>query len=334
MGFKVAVAGATGAVGQEMLRVLERRDFPIDELVPLASSRSAGKELTYKGHGVTVRELGEDSFAGLDLALFSAGASRSKQFARACVDAGCLMVDNSSAFRMDPAVPLVVPEVNPDHIHKHQGIIANPNCTTIIMLTALAPLHRVSPIRRIVVATYQAASGAGQAAMDELEEATRMRLAGEPFAPRIFPFDYAFNFFPHNSDLLDNGYCQEEMKMVHETHKMLDTEQIGIHATCVRVPVLRTHGEAINAEFADELTVERAYEILSPAPGVKIFEDRPGNRWAMPDDVSGQDDVYVGRIRRDPSQANTLDLWVVGDQLLKGAALNAVQIAEMALGLR
>lgn len=331
MGFTVAIAGVTGAVGVEMLDVLERRDFHIDELRPLASSRSAGKTITFKGEAHTIQELTEDSFAGCDLALFSAGGSISKRFAGACVKAGCLMVDNSSAFRMDDNVPLVVPEVNPEDAKKHQGIIANPNCTTIIMLTALAPLHRHKRIERIVAATYQAASGAGHACMSELEEGTRAYLEGKDFTPQVLPFPYAFNFFPHNSPLMDNGYCEEEMKMVNETRKMLHDDQIRVHATCVRVPVLRAHGEALNVEFSDEVSVEKAYELLRQSPGVEVFEDRAANRWAMPMDVSGKDDVYVGRLRQDPSQANTLDLWVVGDQLLKGAALNAVQCAEIAL---
>ncbi|MFW5698781.1 MAG: aspartate-semialdehyde dehydrogenase [Planctomycetota bacterium] len=330
MGFTVAIAGVTGAVGTEMLKVLERRDFPVDELRPLASARSAGKTVPFKGEAVTVQELTEDSFAGVDVALFSAGGSISKRFRQACIDAGCLMVDNSSAFRMDPEVPLVVPEVNPDDVGAHKGVIANPNCTTIIMLTALAPLHRAVPLRRIVAATYQAASGAGQQAMLELEAETRAVLAGEQFERTVIPVPYAFNFFPHNSPYGDEGYCEEEMKMVNESRKMLHAPDLRVHATCVRVPVLRAHGEALNVEFAGELSVERAYELLAAAPGVRVVEDRATNRWGMPVDVSGQDDVLVGRIRRDPSAENTLDLWVVGDQLLKGAALNAVQVAELA----
>ncbi len=330
MGFTVAIAGVTGAVGTEMLKVLERRDFPVDELRPLASARSAGKTVPFRGEAVTVQELTEDSFAGVDVALFSAGGSISKRFRQACVDAGCLMVDNSSAFRMDPDVPLVVPEVNPDDVAGHRGVIANPNCTTIIMLTALAPLHRAVPLRRIVAATYQAASGAGQQAMLELEAETRALLAGEQFERTVIPVPYAFNFFPHNSPYGADGYCEEEMKMVNESRKMLHEPELRVHATCVRVPVLRAHGEALNVEFANELSVERAYELLAAASGVRVVEDRATNRWGMPVDVSGQDDVLVGRIRRDPSAANTLDLWVVGDQLLKGAALNAVQVAELA----
>jgi aspartate-semialdehyde dehydrogenase len=333
MGFTVAVVGATGAVGIEFLKVLERRRFPVDRLVLLASPRSAGTVLTFQGQPHTVRVLDEHSFAGCDLALFSAGASISKAYAKACVAAGCLMVDNSSAFRMDDAVPLVVPEINPQAAASHRGIIANPNCTTIIALLALAPLHRAVPIRRVVAATYQAASGAGHAAMVELTESTRAFLDGRPFTPQVLPHPYAFNLFPHNSPMTESGYCEEELKLARESAKILADTSIRIHGTCVRVPVLRTHAEALNVEFTAELSVERAYELLRQAPGVTVLEDRARNRWPMPIDVAGQDDVYVGRLRRDPSQPHTLDLWVVGDQLLKGAALNAVQCAEVALGV-
>lgn len=333
MGHVVAIAGATGAVGMELIATLEKRGFPVDELRLLASSRSVGKRLPFRGHELVVQELTEDSLAGCDLALFSAGSGISRCFAPACLRHGCLMVDNSSAFRMEDNVPLVVPEVNPDDAHRHQGIIANPNCTTIIMLTALAPLHREVSIRRIVAATYQAASGAGAACMRELEEGTRAQLEGRPFTPEILPFPYAFNFFVHNSPWSEEeGYCQEELKMLHESRKMLHDPDLAVHATCVRVPVLRTHGEALNVEFTSDLAPERAYELLAAAPGVRVHEDRAANRWAMPIDVAGADEVFVGRIRRDHSRENVLDLWVVGDQLLKGAALNAVQVAELALG--
>jgi len=334
MGHRIAIAGATGAVGQEMLKVLQRRQTPIDELRLLASKRSVGRKLSFRGEAIAVQELTDESFAGCDLALFSAGSGISKQFAGVCLRHDCLLVDNSSAYRMDDNVPLVVPEVNPEAAKQHQGIIANPNCTTIIMLTALAPLHRAVPIRRIVAATYQAASGAGQAAMDELAAGTRAYLDGEPFEPQVLPHPYAFNLFPHDSAFSEErGNCQEEQKMIDETGKIVGDPELKLHATCVRVPVLRTHAEALNVEFRDELSVERAYELLASAPGVQVFEDRAANRWAMPSDVAGADDVYVGRIRTDHSQAKTLDLWVVGDQLLKGAALNAVQVAELALGI-
>lgn len=331
MGFRVAIAGVTGAVGIEMLQVLERRGFPVDELVPLASARSAGKTITFRGETLTIAELTEDALAGCDVALFSAGSGISKQMAGACLRHDCLMVDNSSAFRLDDNVPLVVPEVNPEAAREHQGIIANPNCTTIIMLTALAPLHRVVPIKRIVASTYQAASGAGAAAMAELEAGTRAYLDQQPFTPQVFAHPYAFNLFPHDSDMQADGYCQEELKMVYETAKITGDAGLKVHATCVRVPVLRTHAEALNCEFSDEMSVAQAYALLADAPGVTVLEDRDANRWPMPTDAAGADDVFVGRIRADRTQANTLDLWVVGDQLLKGAALNAVQCAELAL---
>jgi aspartate-semialdehyde dehydrogenase len=337
MGFKVAIVGATGAVGVEFMQVLERRDFPVSELVLLASKRSAGTKLMFKGKPITVQELNADSFTGCDLALFSAGGSVSKQYRQACVDAGCLMVDNSSAFRMEDGVPLVVPEINPQEAAKAltknggKGVIANPNCTTIIALMALAPLHRAVPIRRLVAATYQAASGAGHAAMEELKDGTKAYLEGKPYTPKVLPHPYAFNLFPHNSPYLDNGYCEEEVKLLKESRKILNDQTLRFTGTCVRVPVLRTHAEALNVEFSAPLSVERAYEILRKAPGVTVLEDRAKNRWPMPSDVAGKDDVYVGRIRKDHSQDNTLDVWVVGDQLLKGAALNAVQCAEVAL---
>ena len=332
MGYTVAIAGATGAVGVEMIKVLERRNFPVDELRLLASPRSAGTTLTYKGKELTVDVLSEETLTGCDLALFSAGSSISKQYLEFCQANKILMVDNSSAFRMTDGVPLVVPEVNPDAAKNHNYVIANPNCTTIIMLTALAPLHRLTPIQRIVVSTYQAASGAGHAAMVELEEGTRAYLDNKEFTPEVLPFPYAFNMFAHNSPWFeDEGMCEEELKMVRETAKILDTDSVKVHATCVRVPVLRTHAEAINVEFSDGLSMADAYAALKTAPGVEVLEDRAANRWPMPTDAAGTDPVYVGRIREDRTQANTLDMWVLGDQLLKGAALNAVQCAEVAL---
>jgi aspartate-semialdehyde dehydrogenase len=332
MSFTVAIAGATGAVGVEMIQVLERRNFPVKELRLLASKRSVGKTLPYQGRELAIQELTEASLQGCDLALFSAGSGISKQFRAVCEKAKCLMVDNSSAFRMDPSVPLVVPEINPEAAKAHSGVIANPNCTTIIMLTALAPLHRLVPITRIHAATYQAASGAGHAAMVELQESTRAYLDGKPFQHSVLPHPYAFNLFPHNSPWIDDlGYCEEELKMVKETSKIMATDSIRVHATCVRVPVLRNHAEALNVTFSKELTVEQAYAALKTAPGVKILEDRSANRWPMPIDAAGKDEVFVGRIRKDRSIDNTLDLWVLGDQLLKGAALNAVQCAEVAL---
>ena len=337
MGYHVVIVGATGAVGVEFMQVLERRNFPVDKLTLLASKRSAGTTLTFKGVNHVVQELQQDSFVGQHLALFSAGSSISKEYRQACVAAGCLMVDNSSAFRMEEGVPLVVPEINPGEAAKAlqrnggKGVIANPNCTTIIALMALAPLHREAGIKRLVAATYQAASGAGHAAMVELQESTRAFLDGQPVVPKVLPHPYAFNLFPHNSPMTDNGYCEEEIKLSKESRKILGDQSLRITGTCVRVPVLRTHAEALNVEFHKPLSVARAYELLHQAVGVTVLEERAKNRWAMPTDVAGKDDVYVGRIRQDLSQDNTLELWVVGDQLLKGAALNAVQCAEVAL---
>ena len=328
-GYHVAVAGATGAVGHEMLNVLARRRFPVKSLTLLASSRSAGKRMTFAGEELPVHELKKDSFKGVDIALFSAGGARSKEFAPYAVEAGAVVVDNSSAFRMDPQVPLVVPEINPQAVKTHKGIIANPNCSTIAMVVPLFPLHKAFRVRRVFVATYQAASGAGAQAMEELKEETRAVLEGREYKRTVFPQQYAFNLFPHNSALLENGYVEEEIKMVRETHKILGDSSIRVNATCVRVPVLRAHAEALNIEFARDVSPEEAYRVLKTAPGVEVFEDRAHNRWATPVDGSGRDPVLVGRIRRDLSQSNTLDLWLVSDQLLKGAALNAVQIAEL-----
>jgi aspartate-semialdehyde dehydrogenase len=338
MAINVAIVGATGAVGVEFMEVLARRNFPVGKLTLLASKRSAGTTLPFKGQQITVQELTADSFKGHDLALFSAGSGVSKQYRQACVEAGCLMVDNSSAFRMEDGVPLVVPEINPGEAAKAlqrnggKGVIANPNCSTIIALMALAPLHREAGIKRLVAATYQAASGAGHAAMVELQESTRAALDGKPFTPKVLPLPYAFNLFPHNSPWIEaEGYCEEEIKLRKETHKILGDSRPRITATCVRVPVLRAHSEALNVEFERPLNVARAYEVLRQAVGVTVREDRAANRWPMPLEVSGHDNVQVGRIRVDTSNPNTLDIWVVGDQLLKGAALNAVQCAEVAL---
>jgi aspartate-semialdehyde dehydrogenase len=265
----------------------------------------------------------------VDLALFSAGGGRSLEFAPYAVEAGAVVVDNSSAYRMDPQVPLVVPEVNGGAVDAHKGIIANPNCSTIAMVVPLAPLHRAFGVKRVSVATYQAASGGGAEAMTELVEETRAVLEEREYQRKIFPVQYAFNLFPHNSPLGEDGYCEEETKMVRETHKILGDDSIGINPTCIRVPVLRAHSEALNIEFVREVSPEEAYEVLRNSPGLEIFEEPAENRWATPMDASGRDPVLVGRIRRDRSQPNTLDLWLVSDQLLKGAALNAVQIAEL-----
>jgi len=328
MSVKVAIMGATGAVGTELLEILAERNFPIGELRLLASKRSAGKKLSYAGQNITVEELTHDSFRGIDLVLASAGGKHSKEFAPSAVKAGAVVVDNTSQFRMDPGVPLVIPEINPEDIAKHKGIIANPNCSTIIMALPLFPLHKKYKLKRVVVCTYQAASGAGAVAMDELLEETRANLEGKPFTRSVIPHPYAFNLFPHNSPMTDNGYCEEELKMMKETRKIFHDDSLRIHATTIRVPVLRAHSEAINVEFEGNPSIEDVYALLRNAPGVEVLEDRSANRWPMPLDASGKDPVLAGRVRRDLSQPNTLDFWVVGDQIRKGAALNAVQIAE------
>jgi aspartate-semialdehyde dehydrogenase len=328
MSVSVAIMGATGAVGTELLDILAERDFPIGELRLLASARSAGKTLKFRGENIKVQELTHDSFKGIQLVLASAGGKISAEFAPSAVKAGAVVVDNTSHFRMKEGVPLVIPEINPEDIATHKGIIANPNCSTIIMAVPLYPLHRRFKVKRVAATTYQAASGAGAVAMDELRRETAAALQGEPFKRTVIPHPYAFNLFPHNSPMTDNGYCEEELKMVKETHKIFHDGTIRVNATCVRVPVLRAHSEALNVEFTEEASVEEAYAILRKAPGVEVLEDRGKNRWPMPLDASGKDPVLVGRLRKDLSQPNTLDLWVVGDQIRKGAALNAVQIAE------
>lgn len=333
MGVKTAILGATGAVGAEFLRLLEERDFPLAELRLLASARSAGKTLRFKGVDLRVEELTHDSFRGIELVLSSAGGKVSKEFIPSAVKAGAVTVDNTSYFRLHEDVPLVVPEINPEDIRKHRGIIANPNCSTIIMALPLWPLHQRFKVRRVAAATYQAASGAGATAMRELLEETRAQLEGRPFTRTVIPHPYAFNLFPHNSAMTESGYCEEEEKMVRETRKIFHDPEIRVHATCVRVPVLRAHSEALNIEFAVEASVAEVYETLRGAPGVEILEDRAANRWPMPIDASGRDPVFVGRVRKDLSQPRTIDLWVVGDQIRKGAALNAVQIAELLFGV-
>lgn len=327
--YHVAIMGATGAVGTELLELLEERNFPVKELTLLASPRSAGKELLFKGQPITVEAISEASFADVDVVLASAGGSISKEWAPKAAAAGAVVVDNSSAFRMDPAVPLVVPEVNPKAALNHKGIIANPNCTTILMSVALWPLHQHQPIERIVVATYQSASGAGARAMEEVKQQAQSILQGEEPTTEAFPYPLAFNLFPHNSPLNELGYCQEEMKMVNETRKIFEVSDLRVSATCVRVPVLRAHSEAINIEFSQPFAVNEALGLLEAAPGVKVVEDWQANHFPMPIEASGQDDVLVGRVRRDLSHNCGLELWLSGDQIRKGAALNAVQIAEL-----
>ena len=328
--YNVAVAGATGAVGVEMIKTLEKRNFPVKNLKLLASSRSAGKTMDFKGEKLVIEELTKDSFKGVDIALFSAGSDISREYRKYVVDSGAVMIDNSSAFRMEDDVPLVVPEVNPEDIAKHNGVIANPNCTTIIMLVAVAPLHRAKKLRRLVAATYQAASGAGAKGMDELLVQTRQILNGEAIAPKAFAHRLAFSLIPHIDSFYDNGYTKEELKMLNETRKMLHDDSIRVSCTSVRVPVLRAHSEALNLEFCDEITPEEARAILSSAPGVKLVDDPANKLYPMPIDATEQYDVLVGRIRQDISRDDKrgLDIFVAGDQVLKGAALNAVQIAE------
>lgn len=329
MGHRVAIMGATGAVGNELIKILEQRNFPVDSLRLLASKRSAGKTLKFKGEDIEIEELTHNSFENIDIVLASAGGSISKEFAPSAVKAGAVVVDNTSYYRMAEDVPLVVPEINPQKIKEHKGIIANPNCSTIIMLLPLYPLHKKYKVKRTVVATYQAASGAGAKAMQELEDETRAILDKKDFKRTVIPHQYGFNLFPHNSSLKENGYVEEEIKMINETRKIFNENNFRLTATCIRVPVLRAHSEALNIEFEDNVSVEQAYEVLKTAPGVEILEDRENNRWPMPIDASGKDPVFVGRIRKDLSNENTLDLWLVGDQIRKGAALNAVQIAEL-----
>lgn len=327
--YRVAILGATGAVGTELLELLEERNFPIAELKLLASPRSAGSKLMFRGQPITIEAVTSDSFKGVDIVLASAGGSISKQWVKDIVAAGAVMIDNSSAFRMDDDVPLVVPEVNPIAAKGHNGIIANPNCTTILMAVAVYPLHQVQPIRRIVAATYQSASGAGAMAMEEVKLQSQAILNGEAPKAEILPYPLAFNLFPHNSPILDNSYCEEEMKMVNETRKIFGEPDLRVSATCVRVPVLRAHSEALNLEFDRPFDVSKARQLIATAPGVELVENWQKNYFPMPIDASGKDAVLVGRIRQDISHENSLDLWLCGDQIRKGAALNAVQIAEL-----
>jgi aspartate-semialdehyde dehydrogenase len=325
------VLGATGAVGQELLSLLEERRFPVAELLPLASPRSAGQELSWQGESLTVQPVQAGCFTGVDLVLASAGGSVSRAWAPEAVAAGAVLIDNSSAFRLDPDVPLVVPEVNPEAAFRHRGVIANPNCTTILLTVALAPLAARRPIRRVVISTYQSASGAGARAMEELRQLSRTVLDGGEPVSSVLPHSLAFNLFLHNSPLESSGYCEEELKMLNETRKIMELPDLRLTATCVRVPVLRAHSEAVNIEFNEPFPVEEARALLAVAPGVELIEDFGANRFPMPTDVTGRDPVAVGRIRQDLSEPNALELWLCGDQIRKGAALNAIQIAELLL---
>ncbi len=326
----VAVIGATGAVGAEMLRCLEASSYPTGTLKAFASERSAGKRFKFRGKDVEMQVLTDDAFRGVDVALFASETDISKKYVPIAAAAGAYAIDNSSAFRMDPAVPLVVPEVNGSEIKPSQKIYANPNCVAAIMVMALWPLHQAGKLKRVIASTYQSASGAGRPAMDELEEATRAYLKGEHYEPKVLPHPYAFNLFSHNTPIGDDGYNGEEQKVVKELRKIMNLPELRVGVTCVRVPVLRAHSMAITAEFADKVSVDAARTVLSKAPGVKIVDDRARNHFPMPVESSGQNDVLVGRIREDVSDptGHSLALFISGDQLLKGAALNAVQIAE------
>jgi aspartate-semialdehyde dehydrogenase len=333
-GFVVAIVGASGAVGVELVRCLEQRAFPVSELKLFASARSAGKKLQFRGRALEIAELGEHSFRGVDLALFSAGSSTSRRYAPIAVRQGTLVIDNSSAFRMDPDVPLVIPEINAAAAAKHRGIIANPNCAAIISITPLWPIHQQNPIRRLIVSTYQAASGAGAAAMQELKDSTRAFLAEQPFAPKVLPHPYAFNLFSHNTAIDPaTGYNEEETKVIHETRKIFADPAFRITATCVRVPVLRAHSVALNFECSAPISANDVRALLARAPGIKVVDDTQANYFPMPKDASGIDPILVGRIRQDLSDPTgaSIAMFVAGDQLLKGAALNAVQIAECLL---
>ena len=328
-GMVVAVVGVTGAVGQTTLKILEERKFPVRELRAFASARSAGKTVTFKGEHIKVEAVGPDSFKGVELALFSAGSAQSKEYAPFAVKAGAVVIDKSNAFRMEPHVPLVVPEINPHAVKGHQGILACPNCTTIVTVMPLKPLHDAGRLRRVIATSYQAVSGAGVNGVDELRSQTLAWARGEAIAPRFFQHQIAFNLIPHIDKFADNGYTGEEIKLVNEVRKILEMPDLPVSPTTVRVPVFTTHSIAVNAETERKVSRERAREAFSTFPGLKLWDEPAENRYPMPVVVEGQDDCYVGRIREDLSQANTLNFWVVGDQLRKGAALNGIQIAEL-----
>jgi len=329
--FNVAVAGATGAVGNQMVACLEERDFPVNNLKLLATAKSAGRTLRFKGEEIPVEELTETSFKGVDIGIFSAGGATSQQFAPIAARDGCVVVDNSSAWRMDPGVPLVVPEVNPQATanYESKGIIANPNCSTIQMVVALAPIHAKAGIKRIVVSTYQAVSGTGKKAIDELYDQTKAIINSAEPENRVYPHRIAFNCLPHIDVFLDSGYTKEEMKMVHETRKILEDDTIGITATTVRVPVFYSHSESVNIETRERIAPEDVRDLLESAPGVTVVDDPSQNLYPMAIDAAGKDDTFVGRIRADESIANGINMWIVSDNIRKGAATNAVQIAEL-----
>lgn len=325
----IAIVGATGAVGREMLDVLHRRKFPIASLRLLASGRSAGMKIPFAGSEIEVQELRDDSFAGIEIALFSAGGGISRQFAPFAVNAGAVVIDNSSAFRQDAGVPLVIPEINAADAGQHHGIIANPNCTIAVSLMALAPLHRAFGLKRVFAASYQAVSGTGAKAIEELRQQIEASVAGRPIKKNVYPHQIAFNVLPHIDSFRENGYTGEEVKMQDEARKILHHPALRLSATCVRVPVYRAHSVAVNAEFERPISVEAARAVLATAPGLRVVDDPTKNEYPMPLHCAGQDDCEVGRIRMDCALENGLAMWISGDQLLKGAALNAVQIAEL-----
>jgi aspartate-semialdehyde dehydrogenase len=327
--YVVAVAGATGAVGREMLEVLEERKFPVSELVALASERSEGERVEFRGKNVIVRKLNRDSFKDVDIALFSAGAERSLEFVPAAIKSGAIVIDNSSAFRMDPKVPLVVPEVNAHALKKHNGIIANPNCSTIAMVMVLKPIHDKVKIRRVVVTTFQSVSGTGKEAMDELAQQTVALLNFKDVETKVYPHQIAFNCIPHIDSFLDNGYTREEQKMAQETGKIMEDDSIRVTATAVRVPVFRCHSESVNIEMEAGMSANDVRAVLAAAPGVMVYDDPKKDLYPLAIDVVGKDEIYAGRIREDESVKNGINLWIVSDNLRKGAALNAVQIAEL-----
>ncbi len=328
MGYSVAIVGATGMVGREFIKILEQRNFPVDGMRLLASDRSSGKKIFVNHNEIVVEETTAESLKDIDIAFFSAGAEVSRHFAPIAAQAGAVVIDNSSAFRMEPEIPLVVPEVNPEDIGRHKGIIANPNCSTIQMVVALYPLHKVNPIKRIVVSTYQAVSGTGTAAIDELTAQAKQVLDGQTPAPHIYPHQIAFNVLPEIDVFMDNGYTKEEWKMVEESRKIMNADDMAISATCVRVPVFTGHSEAVNVEFTDVISVDEVERILGKAPGIRVLDDPTISLYPQPWSAAGSDEVFVGRIRQDASSPRGLVMWIVADNLRKGAALNAVQIAE------
>jgi aspartate-semialdehyde dehydrogenase len=327
--YHVAIVGATGAVGEELLRVLERRAFPVGNLLPLCSERSAGAAVSFRGEKITAQRLSPDSFAGVDVAFFSAGGNISREYAPIAQRAGAIVIDNSSVFRMEPDVPLVIPEINGADVQQHRGLIANPNCTTAVALMAIYPLHRAFGVRRVIASSYQAVSGSGARAIKELESQVKAAAQDQPAVAEIYPHPIAFNLLPHVDSFLPNGYTKEEMKMQNEGRRIMHLPEFRASVTCVRVPVYRAHSVAVSAEFDRPVSVEEAHEVLAKAPGLELVDEPHNNRYPMPLFTAGKDNCEVGRVRRDCAFENGLSFWVSGDQLLKGAALNAVQIAEL-----